>query len=297
MHHVCSPSNQQQANGHMMLLSTGPALLLVLLDLPAQVYEMSATAADQQWAQHLLYTDSGAICTRGSEGKLSYHHGGNTVRLVSSKTDSSYQLVATFNGGVVASASCELAKPKQAAPAPAVAAAEAPAPPAEPAEPPAAAATSKKGGSRVVRASGTGARPDSASNRRPGTPSKLAAGQRPGTPGGSAPAAAGTAAAQAAGPDVDKQAGQAVFTVAAAAAEANKKDNVAAAASATAAAVRVCTPGGLLVELSTDGRVLMAPVVTPQAKVCCYKGIFRLLAALSSPVYPHIVALQCYPST
>lgn len=189
-----------------------------------------------------------------------------------SEDSSTYQLVATFGAGAVASASCKgPPKPKQIPVAPAAEAVTA-LPPAEPPEP---SAGLKKGASRVVRRSGTGVgptsppvAPDSGGARRPGTPSKAAAGQRPGTPGSSAASAAGSAAAPASSSDADKQAGQGqVASADAAIAEANGKDSVLAPASATAAAVRVCIPSGLMVELNSEGWVLMAPVVSPQLKV------------------------------
>lgn len=44
-------------------------------------------------------------------------------------------------------------------------------------------------------------------------------------------------------------------------------DSCAAAGSAKSTAVRVCTPGGLIVELDTEGRVLLAPVIAPKTEV------------------------------
>jgi len=47
-----------------------------------------------------------------------------------------------------------------------------------------------------------------------------------------------------------------------------------AAASATAAAIRVCTPQGLVVEMSTSGHVLLAPACQGDVKVgCCSRNL------------------------
>lgn len=224
-----------------------------------QVYEMSAEASTQHWQQQLLYTNTGAIVTRGSEGQLAYHLSGNALRLLPDSANGSYEIVANLEGGAVVSACCTYShKVGRAAMEPLVTAtaAEEPAPIVE-VEPPVAL---KKGASHAARKSSTGTRPDSANEK---------AGRKPAT---TDTAAAATAAsnsvpqAQSVGAaGLDSQAG--VSAAASTAVQDACSAWPSTAASATSTAVRVCTPHGLLIEVNTDGRVLMAPVTAPRVKV------------------------------
>lgn len=235
---------------------------------PHQVYEMSAEAAAQHWRQQLLYTSAGGIATRGSAGQLAYHHSGTTVRMLPDSADGTYQLVATLAGGVVVSACCMLphkdgmtsSVPTAAEAVPAAAATEEAATSVTGAQPD---VGLKKGASHAARRSGTGTpRPDSASSkagRKPANPDVTAAAAAGGTP---MPQAQPAGAAGAAG---DEQDG--VTPATSTGGEGPCTGSPLVAASATSAAVRVCTPHGLMVELNTDGRVLMAPVAAQQAKV------------------------------
>jgi hypothetical protein len=234
-------------------------LVLPVLSHMLQVYEMSPDAAKQAWQQQLLYTEAGSIVERGSAGVLALHQGSSTVRL-QPDTDGCYELVATLDGGVVVSASCNGAS-KQAA---AATANDADA--SKPAETQDAAVSEA-----AIEAAAAAARPVSGKV----TPST---GKRPQSSGAAqAKAQEQQAAAEAA-------AAEAAAAEAAALAEeqASRKQEqcgevTCMAASAASTALRVCTPQGLMVEVNTDGRVLLAPVDAPDAKVSARSCIPVLL--------------------
>lgn len=216
-----------------------------------QVYEMSSDAAKQTWRQQLLYTAAGGIVTHGSEGTLALHQAGNTLRLLLA-ADGTFEMVATLNGAIVVSASCTGTTQEATAGASSTAADQQTALDAveDAAAPEASAAAPGQVPAPAVKESGKGTGANRTSPSSEAAAAAAAAKLQEQVAVAAAVVPATSAAEGASAPPLGPPSGSGV-----------------AAASAVSTALRVCTPQGLVVEVNTDGRVMLAPVQPSTAKV------------------------------